>query len=56
MAAANCGGTSTASGTLPRTGDDTSIPLAKIGLGLAAVGGVITALAAKRRKALSVSS
>ena len=39
MAAANCGGTSTASGTLPRTGDDTSIPLAKIGLGLAAVGG-----------------
>jgi LPXTG-motif cell wall-anchored protein len=56
MAAANCGGTSTASGTLPRTGDDTSIPLAKIGLGLAAVGGVITALAAKRRKALGVSS
>jgi LPXTG-motif cell wall-anchored protein len=54
---ADCGGASTtAAGTLPRTGDDTSIPLAKIGLGLAAAGGVIAALAAKRRKALSVSS
>jgi hypothetical protein len=37
-------------GALPRTGDDTSIPLARLGLALAAAGGVITALAAKRRK------
>jgi LPXTG-motif cell wall-anchored protein len=39
-----------AAGSLPRTGDDTSIPLAKIGLALAALGGILTALAAKRRK------
>jgi LPXTG-motif cell wall-anchored protein len=39
-----------AAGPLPRTGDDTSIPLAKIGLALAALGGILTALAAKRRK------
>lgn len=38
-------------GSLPRTGDDTSIPLARFGVALAAVGGVITAVAAKRRKA-----
>ncbi|HET9609765.1 MAG TPA: LPXTG cell wall anchor domain-containing protein [Acidimicrobiales bacterium] len=38
-------------GALPRTGDDSSIPLARIGLALAALGGLITALAAKRRKA-----
>jgi LPXTG-motif cell wall-anchored protein len=37
-------------GALPRTGDNSSIPLARVGLGLAAVGGVLTALAAKRRK------
>lgn len=37
-------------GALPRTGDDSSIPLARLGLGLAAIGGVVTALAAKRRK------
>ena len=39
-----------AAGPLPRTGDDTSIPLAKIGLALAALGGILTAFAAKRRK------
>jgi LPXTG-motif cell wall-anchored protein len=57
IAVANgCGGAAadvdsdTPAGSLPRTGDDSSIPLAKIGLGLAAVGGVITAIAAKRRK------
>ncbi|HEX6423260.1 MAG TPA: LPXTG cell wall anchor domain-containing protein [Acidimicrobiales bacterium] len=38
-------------GSLPRTGDDSSIPLVRLGLALAALGGVITALAAKRRKA-----
>jgi LPXTG-motif cell wall-anchored protein len=53
--AGDCGA-SRASGGLPRTGDDTSIPLAKIGLGLLALGGVIYSLAAKRRKALSAVS
>jgi LPXTG-motif cell wall-anchored protein len=53
-AAAGAGGPP--SGPLPRTGDDTSIPLAKIGLGLAAVGGVLTAFAAKRRKAAAATS
>jgi LPXTG-motif cell wall-anchored protein len=38
------------SGALPKTGDDSSLQLAKLGLALAAVGGVITAVAAKRRK------
>jgi LPXTG-motif cell wall-anchored protein len=37
-------------GTLPRTGDDTSIPLAKLGLALAALGGVLLAFANKRRR------
>ncbi len=46
----------TGSGSLPRTGDDTSIPLAKIGLALAAVGGVLTAFAAKRRKHATVTA
>jgi LPXTG-motif cell wall-anchored protein len=45
------GSGATGAGDLPRTGDDTSIPLAKLGIALAAVGGVITAFAAKRRKA-----
>ena len=49
------GGTATSGGNLPRTGDSTSLPLAKVGLGLLAVGGVIYSIAAKRRKALSVS-
>jgi LPXTG-motif cell wall-anchored protein len=48
-------GTGTSGGNLPRTGDSTSLPLAKVGLGLLAVGGVIYSIAAKRRKALSVS-
>lgn len=43
-------------GALPRTGDDTSLPLAKLGLGLAAIGGLITALAAKRRKATAMAA
>ena len=42
-------------GRLPRTGDDSSLPLARIGLALAAVGGVITAVAAKRRKATAAA-
>lgn len=45
------GSGSGAAGGLPRTGDDSSLPLARVGLGLAAAGGVITAVAAKRRKA-----
>lgn len=39
-----------ASGALPRTGDDSSVPLTKLGVTLAAVGGVVTAVATKRRK------
>jgi LPXTG-motif cell wall-anchored protein len=42
-------------GSLPATGDDSSIPLAKLGLALAAVGGIITAVAAKRRKAAAMA-
>jgi len=49
------GGTGNGGGNLPHTGDSTSLPLAKVGLGLLAVGGVIYSIAAKRRKALSVS-
>ena len=41
---------------LPRTGDDSSISLAKLGLTLAAIGGVITAVAAKRRKAAALAA
>jgi LPXTG-motif cell wall-anchored protein len=52
-------GTGTGSGgsssNLPRTGDDTSIPLAKLGLALAAIGGLVAAIAAKRRKAATVA-
>jgi LPXTG-motif cell wall-anchored protein len=48
------GGSGSGSSNLPRTGDDTSIPLAKLGLALAAIGGLITAVAAKRRKAATV--
>lgn len=40
-----------AAGALPRTGQDSSLPLARLGLGLAAIGGLVTAVAAKRRKA-----
>ncbi|HEX6419576.1 MAG TPA: LPXTG cell wall anchor domain-containing protein [Acidimicrobiales bacterium] len=39
------------SGALPRTGDDSSIPLARLGLALAALGGIVMAVAAKRRRA-----
>ena len=45
-----------AGGALPRTGDDSSIPLAKLGVALAAVGGVVTAVAAKRRKAAALAA
>ena len=48
VAADGAGGTG--GGALPRTGDDSSLPLARIGLTLAAIGGVVTAVAAKRRK------
>jgi LPXTG-motif cell wall-anchored protein len=44
------------SGNLPRTGDDSSISLAKLGLALAALGGIITAIAAKRRKAAAMAT
>jgi 5'-nucleotidase len=43
-------GSGSGTGALPRTGQDSSLPLARIGLGLAAIGGVLTAVAAKRRK------
>jgi hypothetical protein len=55
VAADGSGGSGT-SGGLPRTGDDTSLPLARIGLALAAAGGVITAVAAKRRKATTAAA
>jgi hypothetical protein len=51
VVAADGSGGGAGGGALPRTGDDSSLPLARIGLGLAAAGGVITAVAAKRRKA-----
>jgi titin len=49
------GGSGSGSSNLPTTGDDSSMPLAKLGLALAAVGGLITAIAAKRRKAATVA-
>ena len=50
------GATDPAGGALPRTGDDSSIPLAKLGVTLAAIGGVVTAIAAKRRKATALAA
>jgi LPXTG-motif cell wall-anchored protein len=41
---------------LPRTGNDSSIPLAKLGLGMLAIGGIATAIAAKRRKAAAAAA
>jgi len=38
-------------GRLPRTGSDATIPLLRIGLALAAIGGILLAVTAKRRKA-----
>ena len=38
------------SGSLPRTGDDSTIPLFRIGLALLAAGGLLVALTAKRRR------
>jgi LPXTG-motif cell wall-anchored protein len=43
-------------GNLPRTGDDSSIPLARIGLALAALGGVILAVSAKRRRSAAAAA
>ena len=37
-------------GSLPRTGSESTIPLFRIGLALAAVGGLLLALTAKRRR------
>lgn len=55
VTACESGGSAAGSGGLPRTGDDTSLPLARVGLGLAAAGGVVTAVAAKRRKAAAAA-
>ena len=54
--AADDAGVDPAGGALPRTGDDSSIPLAKVGIALAAIGGVATAVAAKRRKAAALAA
>jgi hypothetical protein len=50
------GAGSGAGGGLPRTGDDSSLPRARIGLALLAAGGVVTAIAAKRRKAAAAAA
>src|SRR5262245_21192435 len=42
----------TTGGPLPNTGSNNTLPLVQIGLGLLAVGGVIYAIASRRRKAL----
>ena len=44
------------SGNLPRTGSEWTLFLAKLGIGLAAAGGVFTAVAAKRRKSALVTA
>jgi len=49
-------GAGNGSGNLPRTGSDSSIPLAKLGLGMLAIGGIATAIAAKRRKAAAAAA
>jgi LPXTG-motif cell wall-anchored protein len=56
VVAADGTGDSATGGSLPRTGDDSSIPLAKVGLALAAIGGVVTAVAAKRRKSATLAA
>ena len=53
VVAADGSGSGTGSGSLPDTGSDSSIPLAQVGLGLAAFGGVVEALAGRRRRSLS---
>ena len=53
VVAAGGSGSGTGSGPLPNTGSDSSIPLAQVGLGLAALGGVVVALAGRRRRSLS---
>ena len=54
--AADGGSDGAGGGSLPRTGDDSSLPLAKVGIALAAIGGVIPAIAAKRRKASALAA
>src|SRR5262245_17845265 len=49
-------GAGNGNGNLPRTGSDSSIPLAKLGLGMLAIGGIATAIAAKRRKAAAAAA
>jgi len=44
------------SGNLPRTGSEWTLFLAKLGIGLAAAGGVFVAIAAKRRKSAPVTA
>jgi hypothetical protein len=56
VVAADGSGSGAGGGALPRTGDDSSLPLARIGLTLAAIGGVVTAVAAKRRKAAAAAA
>ncbi|MGH9213812.1 MAG: hypothetical protein ACRD2C_24535 [Acidimicrobiales bacterium] len=49
----DCDATTTtvaAGGSLPRTGSNSTMPLVRAGLALAAVGGVLLAIAAKRRR------
>ena len=55
VVSAQGGGAGSTGGNLPDTGSN-SIPLAQIGLGLLAAGGVIYAIASRRRKGLAVSS
>ncbi|HZM38263.1 MAG TPA: LPXTG cell wall anchor domain-containing protein [Acidimicrobiales bacterium] len=55
VVSARGGGAGSTGGNLPDTGSN-SIPLAQIGLGLLAAGGVIYAIASRRRKGLAVSS
>jgi LPXTG-motif cell wall-anchored protein len=53
VVAADGSGSGAGSGPLPNTGSDSSLPLAQVGLGLAAFGGVVVALAGRRRRSLS---
>lgn len=49
-------GAGTTGGPLPNTGSNSTLPLVQIGLGLLALGGVIYAVASRRRKALGAVS
>jgi len=48
---AESAGAGTTGGPLPNTGSNSTLPLVQIGLGLLALGGVIYAVASRRRKA-----